>query len=151
MTEILEDIEGVEASQDDILVAGRTMEEHDEKLRNVLVVIQEAGLKLTLKKCAWREPVVTFLGHKFSKEGVRPDPDKFKAIVEIFAPTSVHELQQIREMMNYIGTFIPDLATMMKPMNDLLKKDTQWLWGPAQEKSFEEVKQALVNATTLTF
>ena len=36
-------------------------------------------------------------------------------------------------------------------MNDFLKKDTQWSWGPAQEKSFEEVKQALVNATTLTF
>ena len=99
----------------------------------------------------WREPVVTFLGHKFSKEGVRPDPAKVKAIVEMSAPTSVHELQQILRMINYIGMFIPNLATMMKPMNDLLKKDTQWSWGPAQKKSFEEVKQALVNATTLHF
>ena len=107
MTETLEGVEGVEASQDDILVAGRTMDEHDEKLRKVLDVIQEAGLKLNLKKCVWRKPVVTFLGHKFSKDGVRPDPDKVKAIVEISAPTSVHELQQIRGMINYIGMFIP--------------------------------------------
>ena len=62
MTEMLEDIDGVEASQDDILVAGRTMEEHDENLRKVLDVIQEAGLKLNLKKCVWQVPVVTFLG-----------------------------------------------------------------------------------------
>ena len=82
---------------------------------------------------------------------MHPDPDKVKAILEMSAPTSVHELQQIRGMINYIGMFIPNLATIMKPMNDLLKKDVQWLWGPAQEDSFVAVKQALVNATTLTF
>ena len=151
MTETLEGVEGVEASQDDILVAGRTMEEHDEKLKKVLDVIQEAGLKLNLKKCVWRQPEVTFLGHKFSKDGVRPDPAKVKAIVDMPAPTSVHELQQIRGMINYIGMFIPNLATTMKPINDLLKKDVQWLWGPVQVKAFAEVKQALVNAMTLTF
>ena len=97
MTETLEGVEGVEASQDDILVVGRTMEEYDVKLKKVLDVIQEAGLKLNLKKCVWRQPEVTFLGHKFSKDDVRPDPAKVKTIVDIPAPTSVHELQQIRE------------------------------------------------------
>ena len=120
-------------------------------MKKVLDVIQEAGLKLNLKKCVWRQPEVTFLGHKFSKDGVRPDPAKVKAIVDMPAPTSVHELQQIRGMINYIGIFIPNLATTMKPINDLLKKDVQWLWGPVQVKAFAEVKQALVNAMTLTF
>ena len=54
-------------------------------------------------------------------------------------------------MVNYIGMFIPNLATMMKPINNLLKKDVQWLWGPAQDKAFTNVKQALVDALTLTF
>ena len=54
-------------------------------------------------------------------------------------------------MINYIGMFIRNLATTMKPINDLLKKDVQWLWGPAQVKAFAEVKQALVNAMALTF
>ena len=120
-------------------------------MKKVLDVIQEAGLKLNLKKCVWRQPEVTFLGHKFSKDGVRPDAAKVKAIVDMPAPTSVHELQQIRGMINYIGIFIPNLATTMKPINDLLKKDVQWLWGPVQVKAFAEVKQALVNAMTLTF
>ena len=151
MTEMLEDIEGLEESRDDILVSGRITEEHDEKLRKVLDVIQEAGLKLNLKKCVRRESVITFLGHKFSKDGVHPDPDKVRAIVEMSAPTNVHELQQIRRMINYIGMFIPNLATIMKPINDLLKKDIQSSWGLVQEKSFDEVKQALVNATKLTF
>ena len=82
---------------------------------------------------------------------MRPDPDKVKAIVEISAPSSFHELRQIRSVINYIGMFIPNLATIMKPMNDLLKKDVKQLWGSAQEDSFVAVKQALVNETTLTF
>ena len=125
MTEMLEGVEGVEASQDAILVVGRTMEEHDKKLKKVLDVIEEAGLKLNLKKCVLRQPEVTFLGHKFSKYGVRPDPAMVKPIVDMPAPTSVHELQQILGRINYIGMFIPNLATTMKPINDLLKKDVQ--------------------------
>ena len=122
MTEMLQGIEGVEASQDDSLVAGRTMEEHDEKFRKVVDVIQGADLKLNLKKCLWREP---FLGHKFSEDGVRPDPDKVRAVFEV---VDVHS----------------------KFSYNNAKKDIQWSRGLAQEKSFDEVKQAL-NATTLTF
>ncbi|CAB4036486.1 Retrovirus-related Pol poly from transposon opus, partial [Paramuricea clavata] len=87
----------------------------------------------------------------FQNKTVIGHANKVKAIVEMSATTSVHELQQIPGMINYIGMFIPNLATIMKPMNNLLKKDVQWLWGPAQEKSFADVKQALVNAMTLTF
>ena len=148
MTEILEGIKGVEASQDDILVTGRTLEEHDERLTKVLDVIEEAGLKLNEEKCVWS---LIFLGHRFDKDGVRPDPAKVKAIVQMSVPSNGQEVRQFRGMVNYIGMFIPNLATMMKPINVLLKKDVQWLWGPAQDKAFTDVRQALVDALTLTF
>ena len=131
MTETLEGIKGVEASQDDILVTGRTLEEHDERLTKVLDVIPEAGLKLNEKKCVWRQPSLIFLGHKF--DGVRPDPAKVKAIVQMSVPTNVQEVRQFRGMVNYIGMFIPNLATMMKPINDLLKKDVQWRPVPCSQ------------------
>ena len=47
--------------------------------------------------------------------------------------------------------YIPNLATTMKPMNALLKKEAQWSWGPVQDKAFAKVKQATVHAVTLTF
>lgn len=59
MTEMLEAVKGVEASQD-ILVTGCTVEEHYEKLKKVPRVIQEAGPKLNLSKCVWRQPEVIF-------------------------------------------------------------------------------------------
>ena len=73
---------------------------------------------VVISTCVWREHQVTFLGHKFSKDGVRPDPAKVKAVVDMPAPTSVHELQLIRGMINYIEMSIPNVATTMKPIND---------------------------------
>ena len=104
-----------------------------------------------MKKCKWRQPEITFLGHRFSKEGIKPDPEKVRAIVEMPEPTNVKELQRIRGMINYIDVFVPNLATKMKPLNKLLKKNTHWSWGPSQKSALESVKQSLVDAKSLTF
>ena len=112
MTELLDGIDGVDASQDDILISGKTMTEHDERLNKVLRLVHESGLKLNLSKCEWRKSELTFLGHKFSKDGVRPDPKKVEAIANMPAPTNVQELQRIRGMINYLGAFIPNLDSI---------------------------------------
>jgi len=151
MTELLEGIDGIVVTQDDILVSGGTMAEHDERLNKVLRVVNDAGLKLNLAKCVWRKSELTFLGHKFGKDGVRPDPEKIKVIVNMPAPTNVQELQRVRGMINYLGAFILNLAARMKPMNDLLKSDAKWQWGPEQDKSYAEIKQAIIEAPTLAF
>ena len=65
MTELLEGIDGIVVTQDDILVSGGTMTEHHERLNKVLHVVNDAGLKLNLAKCVWRKSELTFLGHKF--------------------------------------------------------------------------------------
>lgn len=67
------------------------------------------------------------------------------------APTNVQELQRVRGMINYLGAFIPNLAARMKPMNDLMKSDAEWQWGPEQDKSYAEIKQAIFEAPTLAF
>ena len=65
MTELLEGIDGIVVTQDDILVSGGTMTEHHERLNKVLRVVNDAGLKLNLAKCVRRKSELTFLGHKF--------------------------------------------------------------------------------------
>ena len=95
MTELLEGIDGIVVTQDDILVSGGTMAEQDERLNKVLCVVNDAGLKLNLAKCVWRKSELTFLGHKFGKDRVRPDPEKIKAVVNMPAPTDVQELQRV--------------------------------------------------------
>ena len=61
---------------DNILVWGTTNEEHDANLKKILDRVREVGLKLNFSKCKFRATGVTFVGHKFTEEGLQPDPEK---------------------------------------------------------------------------
>jgi len=66
----------------DILVYSRAKDEHTTHLRTVLQTLREHQLYGKLKKCGvWLKEVV-FLGHVVSKEGIKVDPKKVKAIID---------------------------------------------------------------------
>ena len=46
-------------------------------------------------------------------------------------------------MVNYLGRHVPDVSAVMQPMNELLKKEVVWIWGPEQQEAFGKVKQIL--------
>ena len=57
---------------DDVIVYGRTEEEHLERLRIVLEHFCEFNLKLKLSKCSFFQSEIVYLVHHMSKEGIRP-------------------------------------------------------------------------------
>ena len=59
---------------DDIIVLGRTFEEHVQRIEQVFERIRGACLKLKLTKCYMFKKEIIFLGHVVSGEGVRPSP-----------------------------------------------------------------------------
>ena len=69
MSEILHDIKGTVCLVDDILVHGRSKEEHDHRLVAVLHCLQEVGLTLNEKKCEFSQPSVKFLGQIVDQVG----------------------------------------------------------------------------------
>ena len=78
---------------DDILIYSRDKEGHVDQLRTVLQTLMEHQLYGKLKKCEfWLEEVV-FLGHVITKEGIKVDPQKVKAIIEWPRPTNVTEIR----------------------------------------------------------
>ena len=126
-------------------------EEHDENLQNTFEVIKESGLKLNKEKCEIKKNKLTYFGHVLSAEGVSPDPEKVKAITDLEAPTNVPELRRLIGMINYLGRFIPNLASVMRPMSELFKSDTTWTWGPPQQTAFTKVKEMISSNTVLAF
>ena len=151
MTNLLNDQEGVAAIQDDIIVYGRTVEEHDARLQKVFVTIAKSGLKLNEKKCEIRKPKICYFGNVISKEGVSPDPDKVRAIQELPAPKNVPELRQVLRMINYLGKFLPNLSNVISPMSVLLKADSTWNWSHRQQEAFNKVKAMITTAPVLAF
>ena len=140
MNELLKGLEGVVVYMDDILVYGSNMKEHDERLSKVLHVLKENRLKLNDSKCHYRQSELKFLGQSISKDGVGISRDKVAAIQNLAPPTNVTELKRALGMIKYLCSYIDQLSTVLKPLNDLLKCDVYWFWGPEQEAAFAKVK-----------
>ena len=79
---------------DDIIVLGRSFEEHLKNLQSVLQRLRQAGLRLKLSKCLFFQHQVKYLGHIISREGVATDPAKTQKVADWLVPTSKREVQQ---------------------------------------------------------
>ena len=77
---------------DDILVVGKTVKEHLDKLKKVFERLREAGLRLKPKKCYFLRREVEHLSHVVSADGVRPDPQKLSAVRNYAQPTDLKSL-----------------------------------------------------------
>ena len=151
MKETLAGLDGCEAIMDDTIVYGKTEQEHDSRLKKVLARVRKSGLKLNKSKCHFKQKQVKFFGHIISEDGIQPDKDKIKAIIDMPAPSSVTELRTICGMLNYLSKFVPEMASDLKPMTDLLRKDVAWQWGAHQQTAFERIKKRVTSAKALQF
>ena len=148
MTRILSEVPGVIVDIDDVLISGRSQQEHDERLRSVLERMQEAGVTLN-EKCVFSVDTIKFLGHIISQEGIKVDSAKVEAITNLPRPTNIQELRRLLGMVNHIGKFAPNLADITKPLRDLLKKENSWTWDTQQETAFQILKKQLSTAPVL--
>ena len=69
----LSDLDGVVCLIDDVLVYGKTEQEHDQCLKATLRRISEAGLTLSKEKCIFGATSISFLGQTVNSEGIQPD------------------------------------------------------------------------------
>lgn len=111
---------------DDILVLGKTFEEHQERLQQLLTALKRANLNLNLKKCVFRTSRVKHLGHVIIVEGICPDPEKVSALTD-FAVNNVKSLRASLDLASFYRYFIADFAAIANPLHALLKKSARWV------------------------
>ena len=107
---------------DDILVFGRTFDEHLGNLRDVLRRLREKGVKLRVDKCVFAKLEVRYLGRLVSGDGYRADPEDVKALQKFReAPKTVGEVRSLLGFLGYYRGYVRDFAKKLKPVYDLLK------------------------------
>jgi len=134
------DLEGVET---DIIVHAETEVKHGHRLRAVLELCEKINLTLNKQKCIFKVKEVTYIGHKLTQEGIKPDDEKLRAINDKPAPTDKKGVERLLGTINYLGKFIPNLATVTKPIRVLLRKDIEFKWSYKQDKALQEIKSIL--------
>jgi transposase InsO family protein len=150
-SQIFDGLEGAAVIMDDVLVWGKDMQEHNERLRATLQRASDAKLTLNKTKCKVGVPEVLYMGHVLTENGMRVSEDRIKAIVDMEPPTTVTELQRFLGMINYVGKFIPNLAARTKPLRELLEKKVAWNWQHEHQKCMDDLKQVLVEAPVLGY
>ncbi|GFU51135.1 retrovirus-related Pol polyprotein from transposon 17.6 [Trichonephila clavipes] len=119
--------------------------EHLIRLRLVLKCLQEAGLKLNSKKCLFAAQEVKILGHLVSSNGVRPDPDKIKAVRNFPTPKNIHDIRSFLGLCSYFRRFIKGFCYLAEPLQSLLKSGVEFHWGPEEVEAFHSLKKALTS------
>ena len=136
---------------DDIIVGGRTEAEHDANLKRVLDRARKVNLRLNPRKCKFRLTEVTYVGHVFTSEGLKADPDKTTAITEMPVPGDVTALQRFLGMINYLGKFVPNLSELSAPLNQLTRKDTVWCWLKQHQDAYDTLKRCISSPPVLSY
>jgi len=149
MDTILQDIPGAMCYIDDIIVTGKDEEDHLRNLAKVCERLEQHGIQLKQAKCEFMQSSVEYLGYRIDAEGLHATNDKLQAIVEAPPPKNVHELRSFLGMLNYYGKFIPNLASIIQPLNALLGKDCRWNWSGECNKSFKLAKDKLISPNVL--
>ena len=120
--EILTGLPGCKNISDDIIVFGVTTAEHDQNLYGVLTRLQQHDVRLNKEKCSFSRSEVMVYGHIFSSEGIRADPEKIEAIMNMGEPANVSEVKSLQGMAQYMSHYIPEYATITAPLRALTKR-----------------------------
>ncbi|GBM31359.1 Retrovirus-related Pol polyprotein from transposon 297 [Araneus ventricosus] len=100
---------------DDIIIVGRTFQEHLNNIRQVFQRLQKANLKLSPKKCRFFRKEVSYLGHIISTDGVKTDPEKTKAVVDWPRPATVYDLRSFLGLCTYYRRFVRNFSQWQDP------------------------------------
>ena len=151
LLQALDGLIGVQCVADDIIIWGSSDAEHDDRLRKFLQRCQSVGIVLNKEKCQFRLQDISFLGHIVSSSGLKVDPSKVEAIVNMKPPTCKDDIHRLRGMVNYLARYLPKLTEVMQPLNDLTHKDVAWNWDANSDRAFQQLKDMLIEAPILSF
>jgi hypothetical protein len=85
-----------------------------------------------------------------STEGIEANPNKMEAILRMELPSTKKGAQRLTGRLTSLNRFISRSAERNLPFFEVLKSAKVFQWGSAQQKAFEELKQYLIDLTTLT-
>ena len=136
---------------DDVIIFSSSLEQHIERLTEVLERIKKANLKLKPDKCELFQVEVPFLGHVVSKDGIKPNPHNIAKVKQWKEPENVTEVRQFLGLCSYYRRHIRNFSLIAKPLADLTRKESPLVWTPECQKAFEELKEKLIGPEIMAY
>ena len=136
---------------DDIVIFRNTIDEHNKNLEKVLKRIQELGLRLEVNKSEYLKPELEYLERLITRDGIKPNPVKNEVIKNFRELKTVKDLQLFLGPAGYFWKFIQNFSSIARPLTKLIKKETIFDWTSDCEKTFFDLRHALMSAPVSKF
>jgi hypothetical protein len=107
---------------DDILVYGRTVDEHNENLKIIEEIIDKYNLKENKDKRVTCSQKIVFLGYEIEKNKIKPTLIRAQGIMDFKIPNTKRGLQKFPGMINYDRMFLKDITSLTNPLYKMLDK-----------------------------
>ena len=157
LNEALDRLDGLLTVHDDMVIygVGETEEEavadHNMKLEKFFQRCRETGVKLNKKKLKLLCKEIPYLGHLVTEEGLKPDPEKVEAVQKMPRQENVKAVRRFCGFVNYLAKFLPHLADLLEPLQQLTHKDVPWQWNHEHDAAFNKLKQMITEAPVLKY
>jgi len=109
----------------------------------------KAGLQVKPQKCEFHTNNVEYLGFIITTEGLQMDPAKITTIIEWPIPKKLRDVPSFLGFRNFYRRFIQDYSHLARPLTQLTKKGTAFVWLDLCQAAFERLKEAFTTAPIL--
>lgn len=134
---------------DDLILYGNSEADHNAKLEKVLERLQKHNVKINPSKTAILKREANFLGVTVSAAGIYPQKEKVEAIAKMPIPKTLKAVKSTVGTFSFFRKFIPRFSDIIKPINNLLRKDAVYHWDEACDRAFNELKKKLISKPIL--
>ena len=132
------------------MVVKSTTQSHPEVLKDIFDTLREARIKINPGKCTFGISGGKFLGYMVTPRGIKPNPKKVQAILDLPEPSMPKQIQALMGRMTALNRFISKSSDKGLPFFKLLRKTKPFAWDEACSKAFQELKKHIASLPTLT-
>ena len=144
--------EGVVNVTDDLICHGKTVLEHDQRLRKLLAKLEEKNLTLNSEKCTFRMNKNNSLyGNSPFSAWCWTYGGESAAVKEASHPITPSEVRSSLGLVGFSSRFIPDFATIAEPLRALTRNGVKFEWTNVPEKAFQTLKEQLEEVSILAY
>lgn len=136
---------------DDIIIFSVSLQEHINNLRTVFQRLRDTKFKIELNKSEFLRREVAYLGHIITPDGIKPNPDKVKAIKQFPIPKTTKQIKAFLGLLGYYRKFIDNFAHITKPLTKCLKKGAEIIHDDEFIQCFNRCKNLLINEPILQY
>ncbi|KAL0225273.1 hypothetical protein RCL1_003185 [Eukaryota sp. TZLM3-RCL] len=136
---------------DDVIIAAETFQEFQEAITFVLEQARKFRIRFASAKSIFtsKEHPIKLIGTVYVNGSRQIDPDRIKSILHLPAPPNQTALRSFISAVNFVREFLPNVASLLTPLNDLLRKESQFKWITMHQTCFDNIKTLIADAIPL--